>query len=299
MKTSAFVCGLHVVGAFSSLVQVRAQDPPLIPPGVPEPGLVIWGSVVNATNPAQPIVITSANWSVTDNTKTAVYTASTKPPTQIFTLDGRSYYVLQVPFDTRSFGSISLSDPVAVGIDSFELKASTPPTYTLTPTINGVLASVRSIDGAPASGGQVPVTGFSAAIRGRVVRVDLAITPPADTYETWATGFFGSAAHPDAARTADPDVDGLTNEREYIAGTNPKDASSVLEILTLTMQPTQVTIGWKSVSNKNYRVEAASNANGPWAEVGTQVIGSGETAQTSLSRAPSDERLFFRVRLVP
>src|SRR5256885_15556001 len=160
-QTTAFV-----VASLGLVNQGVTQNPPPIPPGVPEPGLVIWGSVVNVNNPSQPIAITSATWSVTDGTQTAVYTGATQPPTRIVTLDGQSYYVLEVAFDTRTFGTIALSDPASIGVNSFELKSSTPPAYTLTPTINGVLATVRSIDGAPASGGNVPVTGFSAATRG-------------------------------------------------------------------------------------------------------------------------------------
>src|SRR5262245_10021723 len=123
---------------------------PAIPPGVPEPGLILWGSVVNATNPAQTLAISSVSWSVTDGAKTAVYSGQTRPATRIVTLAGKNYYVLEVPFDTRRFGSVTLADPATQGLDSFELKTSSPPTYTLTPTINGVLATVQSVDGAPA-----------------------------------------------------------------------------------------------------------------------------------------------------
>src|SRR5688572_12810501 len=82
-----------------------------IPPGVPEPGLVIWGNVVNASDATQQIAISSASWSVTDGTKTAVYTAASLPPVQIINLAGKSYYVVEVPFDTRTFGNITLGDP--------------------------------------------------------------------------------------------------------------------------------------------------------------------------------------------
>src|SRR5215470_6497048 len=59
---------------------------PAIPPGVPEPGLILWGAVVNATNPAQALAISTGSWSVTDGTKTAVYSSQTRPATRIVTL---------------------------------------------------------------------------------------------------------------------------------------------------------------------------------------------------------------------
>ncbi len=281
---------------FSSF-SLQAQVPPTIPPGVPEPGLVIWGTVANATNTSQQISITSASWSVTDGTKTAVYTPTSSPPTRIVVVGGQSYYMLEVPFDTRRFGNIVLGDPAVQGIDSFELKSTSPPTYTLMPTINGVLANVRSIDGAPAPGSTAPISGFSATTRGRVIRVDLTITLPPDSYDTWAAGFFGSSSNPDAARNADPDHDGMTNYQEFLAGTDPKSAASVLRILTFSIGQSQTTVGWQSVSNKNYLLEGASDVRGPW--IGLSQIGSAGTAtQTSVNHNPADPTQFYRVVVV-
>jgi hypothetical protein len=271
-----------------------------VPPGVPEPGLVIWGTVVNQTNPAQAITITSAIWSVTDGTKTAVFSAGSLPPTRIVNLNGQSYYILQVPFDTRQIGTVTLADPATVGINSFELKSASPPTYTLAPTINGVLGTVRSIDGAPSSGANVPVAGFNAAARGRVIRVDLGIVPLPDDYDSWAASFFGSAGLPQAARTADPDGDGLNNEGEHAAGTDPTKASSALRILALTVQsqPLQAVLGWESVSSRSYIIEFAPDADGPWAVVGPAVPSAGGT--TTITNLLNGElKRFYRIRLSP
>ena len=89
-----------------------------IPPGVPEPGLVLWGKVVNRTNTSQNLPIQSAEWAVTDGTKTAVFSDSTRPAVRIMELDGQSFYILEVPFDTRRMGTVTLSDPATVGLDS-------------------------------------------------------------------------------------------------------------------------------------------------------------------------------------
>jgi hypothetical protein len=291
--------------ALLGLILDAASSPPpagaqTIPPGVPEPGLVLWGTVVNQTN-NQPITITSVTWTVTDGSKTAVYSAASLPPTRIVTLNGQSYYILQVPFDTRQIGIVTLADPATVGIDSFVLKSASPPTYTLTPTINGALGNVRSIDGAPASGGNVPVPGFTSATRGRIIRVDLGIVPIANDYDTWAAMHFGSATHPDAARTADPDGDGLKNEGEFLAGTDPKDPNSALRILGLTVQAqsTQAVLGWLSVSNHTYFIETAASPEGPWSNVGTTVLSAGTTTQKIIDLSPGESKRFYRIRLVP
>ena len=279
--------------------RVAAQPAP-IPPGVPEPGLVIWGTVVNQTNSSQAITITSASWSVTDGTRTYVYTSGSRPATRIVNVNGQSYYILQVPFDTRQIGTVTLADPATAGINSFELKSASPPTYTLAPTINGVFSTVRSIDGAPASGANVPVPGFTSATRGRIIRVDLGIIPPASDYETWAAAHFGSASLPQAARTADPDEDGLNNEGEYAAGTDPNSASSSLRILTLTVQsPTQAFLGWESTTNRSYILEFASGPEGPWGPLGPALPGAGGTTQTSINLLSGESKGFYRIRLAP
>ena len=271
------------------------------PPGVPEPGLVIWGTVVNQTNVSQAITISSATWSVTDGTKTAVYSAGSQPPTRIVNLNGQSYYVLEVPFDTRQIGTVTLADPATVGINSFELKSASPPTYTLAPTINGALATVRSIDGAPASGANVSVAGFTSATRGRVIRVDLAIVPVLEDYLTWATRIFGNPGLSAAAPTADPDGDGMNNQAEYAAGTDPKDPNSALRILTLVVQsqPLQAVLGWQSASSRSYIIEAAPGPNGPWSDLGAAVPSAGAATQTSINLATGDPKRFYRIRLAP
>lgn len=293
-----FLLGAGLLSLLSTL-PVAAST--VIPPGVPEPGLVLWGLVVNQTNVSQTLPIQTAQWSVTDGDKTAVFNAASRPAVRILSLDGQSFYVLEVPFDTRRLGQVTLSDPATVGLDSFELKASSPPTYVLTPTINGALATVRSVNGAPSSGESLPVAGFSSLTRGRVLRVDLAILPAADDYEAWAAGFFGDPNLPEAARDADPDGDGLTNEEEFAAGTDPTDPESVLRLLTLTFDPAgqDATLEWQSVAGKQYMIQSATNANGPWADVGSAVAGSAEATQTQIGVAPGTPRSFFRVRLVP
>jgi hypothetical protein len=272
-----------------------------VPPGVPEPGLVIWGSVVNQTNPAQAIAITSASWTVTDGTKTAVFSGSSEPPTRIVNLNGQSYYILQVPFDTRQIGTVTLADPATVGTDSFPLRSATPPTYTLLPAINGAIATVRSVDGAPASGTNVPVAGFTSALRGRVIRVDLGIIPVPDDYDAWAVANFGSASLPQAARTADPDGDGMNNAAEHAAGTNPNDPSSALKILALTVQssPLRAVLGWQSASNHSYVVETATDPLGPWSPLGSAIPSAGAATQATLDLAGVGPKRFYRIKLAP
>ena len=285
-----------------------AQTPPAIP-GVPEPGLVLWGTVVNSAS-GVPVSLTSASWTVGQNTpvKSATYDGTTKPPVRIISQGGQTYYVVEVPFDTRVMGSVTLTDPSlptvseSERLNSFELKASSPPSYTLTPTMNGAAATVRAIDSAPASGTNVPVSGFTSVGstgRGRVLRVDLAITPLTETYDEWAARLLGSASG-NGARSADADNDGATNEHEYLAGTLPNDKTSILRILTIGRSDIsgQVTLGWQSVTGKTYQIETATALNGPWTLYTNAVPSQGAASATTLPATPTDPKRFFRVKAV-
>ncbi|HXI53164.1 MAG TPA: hypothetical protein VNH84_16725, partial [Candidatus Saccharimonadales bacterium] len=48
---------LLTAGWLFAAAALRTQAASPIPTGVPEPGLILWGTVVNATNAAQPISI--------------------------------------------------------------------------------------------------------------------------------------------------------------------------------------------------------------------------------------------------
>ncbi|PWU22026.1 MAG: hypothetical protein C5B50_00265 [Verrucomicrobia bacterium] len=62
-----------------------------------------------------------------------------------------------------------------------------------------------------------------------------------------------------AADFADPDRDGMNNWQEWICGTDPNDASSVLKLLTPSQSGSGVTLTWQSVSGKTYFVQRSTN----------------------------------------
>lgn len=58
---------------------------------------------------------------------------------------------------------------------------------------------------------------------------------------------------------ADSDGDGLTDEQELAAGTDPRDAGSTVK-LQLTNQPTGPMLWWKSIPGRRYDLQMATNA---------------------------------------
>lgn len=324
MKNAPAICFLQLLS-----LTLRAQAPSI--PGVPEPGMTIWGAVTSAANGAS-VTVNSANWTLSDNgapvtsftmTSAPPPGAVTKPYVRIITQGAQTYYVMQVPFDSRTIGAganlATLADPnlqtdSTLRYSSFPIKASGA-VYTLTPTINGLVANVKSVDGVAASGTPATFTApgsspaFTFSERARVVRVDLSVSATLTTYDKWAAGFFSgypTANTAEGAQTADADGDGQSNYAEYLAGTNPLDGSSLLRILSLSRAAngTNVTLNWTSEVGRKYQIETSTglgNGATPWTAIGSQTSAASPiTSSTPASSAtPSEVHRFYRVKTVP
>ena len=262
-------------------------------PAIPEPPVVLYGTVFDGgTN--QSIVITSVTWLVTDGTESATFSAVSAPPSRIITQGGQSFYLLEVPFETRMVqnGATQTITLVRQG-QALELKTPSP-NYTLTPFINGRAASLRTVDGAPASGGTLPLTN-SPATSGKMLRVELTL-PPLDPYAAWAAANFPNPNAPNAARTADADGDGATNEQEYLAGTDPNSRASVLSVLSSAMQPNgDLSVTFKTVIGKRYRLMVSGDLAAFTAQGATFTA----TASTTPLTVPQGPRKFLKLEIVP
>lgn len=61
------------------------------------------------------------------------------------------------------------------------------------------------------------------------------------------------------SQTADADGDGKSNYAEYLAGTDPKNASSKLFVRGISPAGNGLTLNWDSISGKSYSVERSAN----------------------------------------
>ena len=116
--------------------------------------------------------------------------------------------------------------------------------------------------------------------------------------DAWETGNGLNPGTNDA--NADKDSDGQSNLAEYLAGTSPGDARSVLKVLSAAAVPSgQVTLTWASVPGKAYRVMHSTSLLS-WTEIpGTRRLATGSIGSVTFTDpAPGGPRAFFHLELM-
>ena len=96
----------------------------------------------------------------------------------------------------------------------------------------------------------------------------------------------------------DADGDGFNNVSEFLAGTDPRDAGSLLRISDATVGSANFTIHFNSVAGKNYQLERANILGGVgWFPIGTNVPGNGGMVEISDFDERNDAARFYRLKL--
>ncbi len=100
--------------------------------------------------------------------------------------------------------------------------------------------------------------------------------------------------------TQDADGDFVTNFQEYLSGTNPRDASSVLRITRLLRQGNDLVLSFLSATGKIYAIERAMNLPSASWQTLTNIgpVMSTNAVVTNISGIQATNG-FYRVRLVP
>jgi len=117
-----------------------------------------------------------------------------------------------------------------------------------------------------------------------------------DSYEI-ANGF-----NPHHAGDASPDADndGVSNLEEYLAGTDPRNSTSVFRITRLNRFGNDLVLSFLGGTGKTYSIERATNLPSvAWLTVTNVESGTnGSVTVTNFGGAPTP-RGFYRLRLVP
>jgi hypothetical protein len=128
------------------------------------------------------------------------------------------------------------------------------------------------------------------------------VTGGLDPFEAWRQTYFTAEQLTNAAissATADPDEDGLNNEQEYLAGTNPTNALSCLVISAATNNPAtsgKFVLSWQSVSSKMYTLMAATNLMTGFTDLATNIQATPAVNVHTDSVENAGQR-FYRIKL--
>jgi glucose/arabinose dehydrogenase len=116
--------------------------------------------------------------------------------------------------------------------------------------------------------------------------------------DDWEQQYFGSTTG--AVANADPDGDGFSNLQEFLAATDPTNASSALRITNVTNDGGPAVINVTSATNKLYQLQRSDNlASNSWTTVTNNVVGTGGIIQLTDIDAAGVSQRFYRVRLLP
>jgi hypothetical protein len=100
---------------------------------------------------------------------------------------------------------------------------------------------------------------------------------------------------------SDSDADGMTNAKEFLAGTDPLSANSVLRLRATGFDAEGFVVRFQSVSNKFYQLERANtlvNSNS-WELLQDDIEGTGGWIELVDTNAPSASRRFYRIKVKP
>ena len=114
--------------------------------------------------------------------------------------------------------------------------------------------------------------------------------------DDWEVANFGQlGVDPDA----DPDGDGFTNVQEFIAGTDPNDATSAFVITSIAEDGDDIVITFASVSGKTYEGQHSNEPLGPIWVAFTNVTATSDSTEVTDPGAASEPERYYRVQVVP
>ncbi|MBK8038247.1 MAG: autotransporter-associated beta strand repeat-containing protein [Verrucomicrobiaceae bacterium] len=103
-----------------------------------------------------------------------------------------------------------------------------------------------------------------------------------------------TATVPQHAATFDFDGDGVTNENEWPARTDPGDAASYFRIIQSAINGTNFSLTFPTVLGRTYQLQSSANLAPPWTDIGTPTAGTGGNMTVPVD-VTGQTKHFFRV----
>jgi hypothetical protein len=168
-------------------------------------------------------------------------------------------------------------------------RSGTPVQSSLSPTL--IMTNVQ-----PGGTSVRVVVTNTATLSVNSTNANLVVIPDSDgdgIPDSWEQQYFGNTTNAPAG--ADPDGDGMSNRDEYLAGTNPTNALSVLKIVLSATNATQ--LNFTAQSNISYTVQYRTNLVVlPWSNL-TSISAQPlvRTVQVNTVTAPAAPERYYRI----
>ena len=102
-----------------------------------------------------------------------------------------------------------------------------------------------------------------------------------------------------SADYGDSDLDGMNNWKEWICGTKPTNALSVLTILEASNSVSGVTVNWQGVTNRTYLLERSTNllVQPAFTPIQSNIVGQAGATSFKDTSATGAGPFFYRVEV--
>jgi hypothetical protein len=221
------------------------------------------------------------------------------------------------PTVTNRVVTVAADQPTLLSLYATDRNGDYLTLWTKTPPVHGTTSDSDAVQGTFT---YIPARGFSGVdhftyqasdgmTNSLVATVMLTVTAPADANTNGLPDAW-EASYGITDPSGDADHDGQSNFAEYLAGTNPTNAASVLKVIAADYDPDgPFTLTWSSVGGTRYRVQysngdANGGVNGAFTDIVRDIDSEfdlspyGTASTQSFSLASTNTARYYRIQVV-